>query len=187
MFKKVILLCLTLCLLFTCIAPVAANEPPSLFTAHSVDELILWIQTAEAEPSEEWGSWYPFLSAARRFDNLLTVQSSSEEYTLKEILVQSNQDNMDYFFKKGNERFEILIELPGPEENPKSSLDDKMGQVNRELAAAYEGWQYTKSSAVVNGTETAIYYCDGGNYAKKDSEQTERVAPTAFFELKGIW
>ena len=185
MFKKVILLCLTLCLLFTCIAPVAANEPPSLFTAHSVDELILWIQTAEAEPSEEWGSWYPFLSAARRFDNLLTVQSSSEEYTLKEILVQSNQDNMDYFFKKGNERFEILIELPGPEENPKSSLDDKMGQVNRELAAAYEGWQYTKSSAVVNGTETAIFYCDGGNYAKKDSEQTERVAPTAFFELEG--
>ena len=161
------------------------DEPPTYYSTNSLDELIEWINTAASEPSDAWSSMDAFLSAARSLGRILTVQPVSKEYSLEQILVQSNREHTDYFFRKDNDRFEILIELPSTEEIPKPSLDERMAQVNSELAESYEGWQYAKSSAVVNGTETAIYYCDGGNYARKDTDQTEPVAPTAFFELEG--
>ena len=161
------------------------DEPPTYYSTNSLDELIEWINTAASEPSDAWSSMDAFLRAARSLGRILTVQPVSKEYSLEQILVQSNREHTDYFFRKDNDRFEILIELPSTEEIPKPSLDERMAQVNSELAESYEGWQYAKSSAVVNGTETALYYCDGGNYARKDTEQTEPVAPTAFFELEG--
>ena len=161
------------------------DEPPTYYSTNSLDELIEWINTAASEPSDAWSSMDAFLRAARSLGRILTVQPVSKEYSLEQILVQSNREHTDYFFRKDNDRFEILIELPSTEEIPKPSLDERMAQVNSELAESYEGWQYAKSSAVVNGTETAIYYCDGGNYARKDTDQTEPVAPTAFFELEG--
>lgn len=185
MFKKLILLCLALSLLVTSSVPALAEQPPSYYTAHSVDELIQWVNTAEAEESEAWGSWYPFLRAAREFDQILTVQSTSNEYSLKEIMVQSNQDNMQYFFEKGNDRFLVYIELPGTEDNPKPSFAERMAKINRELSLEYEQVQYTAASITLNGTETPLYYCNGGEYQKKGSDEPELFAPTAYYDWQG--
>ena len=187
MFKRLILLCLTLLSVLFLMGSlsVPAEEPPSYYTAHSVEELIYWIKTTEAEEADAWGSWYPFLSTARKFDRILTVQSASKEYTLEQITVQSNQDNMQYFFRKDNDRFLIYIELPEAENNKKPSLDEKITQLNNDLALEYAQLQYTKTSAAVNGTDIALYYCDGGEYLKKGSDQTELMAPTAYFEWMG--
>ena len=165
--------------------PDTAGGPPVYYTASSVEELTQWIKTAEVEPSYTWGSLYPFLKAARDLGQILAVHPASEDYSLQEILVQCNREQMDYFFIKGNERLEVLVELPGTDGNPKLSLDERVGQINSDLALEYESLQYAKASATVNGKETDVYYYDGGEYTKKGSEQKELFGPSAFFEYEG--
>ncbi len=160
----------------------AAVDPievsPVTFTADSFEALLSWINTENAEPAEAWES----MRAARESGHLLTVQPNAEDVSLKTVMVQSGYARLDCFFQKENDRFEILIALPGEDEAP---LPERMTQINRELALAYDGWQYTKATVSLNGTDTAIYFCDGGEYARKDSLQKELVAPTAFFVWQG--
>ena len=85
---------------------------------------------------------------------------------------------MDYFFGK-DDRFEVVVEATG------ETLAERITQVNAELAEEYEDRQFTKSTGKVNGADAEIYFCDGGEYAKKDSEEKEKLAPTAFFECQG--
>ena len=165
--------------------PDTAGGPPVYYTASSVEELTQWIKTAEVEPSYNWGSLYPFLKAARDLGQILAVYPASEDYSLQEILVQCNREQMDYFFVKGNERLEVLVELPGTDSNPKLSLYERIGQINSDLALEYESLQYAKASATVNGKETDVYYYDGGEYTKIGSEQKELFGPSAFFEYEG--
>ena len=90
----------------------------------------------------------------------------------------SGHTYMDYFFGK-DDRFEVVVEATG------ETLAERITQVNAELAEEYEDRQFTKSTGKVNGADADIYFCDGGQYAKKDSEEKEKLAPTAFFECQG--
>ena len=161
------------------------GTPPEYFTAQSVEELLAWVN---AEPADEQQPFESFLTAARRLGSVPTAASASDELSLKQILVTGGYDRVEYFFGKDEAEkpeFEVLLELPGTEEEPKPSLDERMAQINAELAEEFELWQYVKSSATADGAETAIWTCDGGEYAKKDSEDKELIAPTAFFEWQG--
>ena len=163
------------------------GTPPEYFTAQSVEELLAWVN---AEPSDEQQPFESFLTAARRLGSVPTAASASDELSLKLILVTGGYDRVEYFFGKDEAEkpeFEVLLELPGTEEEPKPSLDERMAQINAELAEEFELWQYAKSSATVDGAETAIWTCDGGEYAKKDSEDKELAAPTACFEWQGCF
>ena len=178
MFKKIILLCLVLSLLITGTLPALAVDPVEYCTFHSVDELIEWINTAKAEDGEEFAAWYPFLRAARLQSELRVAVSASEEYTLKEILVPAGQDNMQFFYENGTHKFMVYIELPGTVDKPKASLSERVAKMNEELALAYEGVQYTALTYPGIDKPTGEYILDGGEYQKKDSEDTEVLAPT---------
>lgn len=78
-----------------------------------------------------------------------------------------------------------MIEYPGTEENPKPTLDEWAAQANAELSAEYPGLRYEKTSALVNGAETELWYCDGGDPENPDHEQTGRYVPTAVFNVDG--
>ena len=153
-------------------------EPPAYHSAESTDALIAWIKAETAAPTEDAQTFKTFLDAANGAKNLLLVQSAAEEYALEQILVLSGHTYMDYFFGK-DDRFEVVVEATG------ETLAERITQVNAELAEEYEDRQFTKSTGKVNGADADIYFCDGGQYAKKDSEEKEKLAPTAFFECQG--
>ena len=153
-------------------------EPPAYHSAESTDALIAWIKAETAAPTEDAQTFKTFLDAANEAKNLLLVQSAAEEYALEQILVLSGHTYLDYFFGK-DDRFEVVVEATG------ETLAERITQVNAELAEEYEDRQFTKSTGKVNGADAEIYFCDGGEYAKKDSEEKEKLAPTAFFECQG--
>ena len=160
-------------------------EPLQYHVSYSVYDLIEWIKTADAKPSEEWGSFSSFLNAARNLGRVMTVRSAENKHLLREILVASNRDYMDYFFQRDTDVFEVLIALPGTKDSPKPSLDETVSQRNASLAREFENLQLTETTACVNGEDTVIYYYDGGEYKKKGSGETMLLAPTAFFDLMG--
>jgi len=182
MLKKLISLCLVLSLLIAGAVPALAVAPPIYYFAHSADELIYWSQTADTEFPEVWGSWWPFLGVVRESDQIPVVQPTSEGYSLQEILVPIGEDNVQYIFQNGGDKFLVYIELPGAEDDPKPSLDEKMAEINRELSLEYEQVQYAIASVSLNGTETPVYYCNGGAYLNKETNEPEQFAPTAYFE-----
>ena len=156
-----------------------SGEPPEYHTANSVDEMLAWIKAERTKPAETWGDWSNFLNGALKDSVFLTVHPAAEDCSLEKIMMASNDFYMDYFFYHGSERLEVILwrhEVP---------LDMYIEQVNRDLAETYDNWQYTKTTAKIEGKETELYYYDGGYCTNRKTGKTELFGPTAIFECEG--
>ena len=80
-----------------------ALSPPNQYYAASIEELVYWIQNKQAEESTAWGSWYPFLSAARAAGSILTVRPVQDGYTLEQLHIQSDMNAIDFFYRRDSD------------------------------------------------------------------------------------
>ena len=163
-------------------AQVFALTPPDYHYANNIEELYYWIKTEKVTESTSWGSWYPFINAAREIDSILTVKAASEEYTFTEIMVQSDQKSMQYLFDKENNRFIITIDLPV---DGMQTMEERVAEQNETFARFYDEVKIESKVVDINGIDTTLYYYDGGEYLNKETNETATIAPTAMFDLMG--
>ena len=156
-----------------------SEEPPEYHTETSVEKMIEWIKAQRATPAEDWAEWSSFLKGASKASRLLTVRPATEECNLETIMAPSTQFCLDNFFRKGDDRIEVIIR---PLNTP---LDAQIARINSDWTAEYENLQYAKSTATIGGRDTAVYFLDGGSYERKDSGGKEQMPPTAIFEWEG--
>ena len=143
----------------------AQGSMPPFYYAKSVDELIQWIKTA---PDDDFRKH--FLSVARQFDSILTVNTKQDGYVLKEIVVHPDHEYMVYhFFDKKNKNDIISIGVSLSRNNVSLSVNRLKDEYS------YENVPFKESVATIQGEKVPLIYHDEGEYTLKGSEKKGSV------------
>ena len=122
---------------------------------------------------------------------LLVVDAKDKEYKLESISVHPDHEYMSYTFIKENNYISITINLTDSMKQQMSiskkrmSINKAVSEYNKELEHTYKDFQLKKGKTKILGSDITIFYNDGKYYEKLNGK-LKLIAPSAFFEIKGI-
>lgn len=174
----------TLCLLFmtgimlshaVCISAseLPSSEPPARYVVDNVPKLLNCIKKSTNV------TFKGFLENARSQEELLVVKSN-DVFKLTQLYIDE-ENAMNYVFERN--QLQIIIRVFLPDDPVYANMDEYIAQSNEEMAAKYEGAQFTEESVTINEKEVKLYYIDGGTYEAKDDGEALHIYANAFFKV----